>query len=240
VREGIEYHWTFTSMNTGHAVRMNGFDTWRPTFAYQRSAPVGSRSGEPLRREEEPWSVTIRHTRAKPVKPRSPRAVRPLGARVHGSSGVAIPDAAGDRALPPAPRTSTPRRRTGHRILHRQGGSSRRHEVTLLDPNPNVFARTSRRLAGTRPTVVEADVMKPLPVDGRFDSAALSHVSHCLRGPMSTKGIAESTTTRVVGRTLRPVVGATSLSLWEVHWKCPEACGQFGEHPTNHQRLTNH
>lgn len=28
-------------------------------------------------------------------------------------------------------------------------------EVTLLDPNPNVLARTSRRLAAMRPTTVE-------------------------------------------------------------------------------------
>jgi hypothetical protein len=47
-------------------------------------------------------------------------------------------------------------------------------EVTLLDPNPNVLARTSRRLAAMRPTVVEADVMKPLPVSGPFDSAGRS------------------------------------------------------------------
>jgi len=63
-------------------------------------------------------------------------------------------------------------------------------EVTLLDPNPNVLARTSRRLAAMHPVTVEADVMKPLPVDGRFDSAALSFVLHCLRGPQANKAVA--------------------------------------------------
>ena len=37
---------------------------------------------------------------------------------------------------------------------------------------------------------VQADVMKPLPVDGPFDSAALSYVLHCLCGPQSHKAVA--------------------------------------------------
>ena len=32
--------------------------------------------------------------------------------------------------------------------------------------------------------------MKPLPVDGPFDSAALSFVLHCLRGPDGNKAVA--------------------------------------------------
>jgi SAM-dependent methyltransferase len=63
-------------------------------------------------------------------------------------------------------------------------------EITLLDPNPHVLRHASRRLASMNPITVEADVMKPLPVDGPFDSAALSFVLHCLRGPMSNKAIA--------------------------------------------------
>jgi SAM-dependent methyltransferase len=63
-------------------------------------------------------------------------------------------------------------------------------EITLLDPNPNVLARSSRRLAALHPVTVEADVMKPLPLQGRFDSAALSFVLHCLRGPDDNKAIA--------------------------------------------------
>lgn len=63
-------------------------------------------------------------------------------------------------------------------------------EITLLDPNPHVLEHASRRLESMAPSTVEADVMKPLPVEGRFDSAALSFVLHCLRDPMTNKAIA--------------------------------------------------
>jgi SAM-dependent methyltransferase len=63
-------------------------------------------------------------------------------------------------------------------------------EITLLDPNPNVLRKASRRLAARKPITVEADVMKPLPVEGPFDSAALSYVLHCLRGPQPNKSVA--------------------------------------------------
>lgn len=63
-------------------------------------------------------------------------------------------------------------------------------QLTLLDPNPNVLEHASRRLARLNPTTVEADVLKPLPVEGPFDSAALSGVLHCLPGPQSHKAAA--------------------------------------------------
>lgn len=63
-------------------------------------------------------------------------------------------------------------------------------KVTLLDPNPNVLAHASRRLARMNPTTVEADVLKPLPVGGSVDSAALNFVIHCLPGPMERKAAA--------------------------------------------------
>src|SRR5262245_33014165 len=63
-------------------------------------------------------------------------------------------------------------------------------EITLLDANPNVLARCSRRLEAMHPTTVHARVMEPLPVEGTFDSAALSFVIHCLRGPMENKATA--------------------------------------------------
>lgn len=63
-------------------------------------------------------------------------------------------------------------------------------EITLLDPNPHVLEHASRRLESMAPSTVEADVMKPLPVEGPFDSAALSFVLHCLRDPMTNKAIA--------------------------------------------------
>jgi SAM-dependent methyltransferase len=77
---------------------------------------------------------------------------------------------------------------TGYFIAH----AARPGEVdlTLLDPNANVLARCARRLAPMHPTTIRADVMKPLPVERSFNSAALSFVLHCLRGPQAHKGAA--------------------------------------------------
>lgn len=59
--------------------------------------------------------------------------------------------------------------------------------LTLLDANPNVLAHCSQTLAEWHPVTVEANVLKPLPLQGPFDSAALAHVIHCLPGPMPEK-----------------------------------------------------
>jgi SAM-dependent methyltransferase len=74
---------------------------------------------------------------------------------------------------------------TGYFIDHSAlpDGSS----VTIVDPNPNVLKHASRRLTRLKVTAIEADVLKPLPLDGPFESAALSLVLHCLPGPMSRK-----------------------------------------------------
>ena len=60
-------------------------------------------------------------------------------------------------------------------------------EVTILDPNINVLRHTSDRLSNLDVTAIEADVCKPLPVKGPFDTAALSLVLHCLPGPFERK-----------------------------------------------------
>jgi SAM-dependent methyltransferase len=91
-------------------------------------------------------------------------------------------------------------------------------EITLLDPNPHVLHRAGKRLASLSPTVVEADVMKPLPIAGPFDSAALSFVLHCLRGPDANKAIA----IRNIADVLTPegvLFGGTVLGLGERHTK---------------------
>ena len=62
--------------------------------------------------------------------------------------------------------------------------------VTLLDPNVHVLDHAGRRLERLDVTTVEADVLKPLPVEGSFDSAALNGVLHCLPGPHSRKAAA--------------------------------------------------
>ena len=89
-------------------------------------------------------------------------------------------------------------------------------DVTLLDPNPNVLRKASGRLAAMHPITVEADVMKPLPVEGPFDSVALTYVLHCLRGPMPNKAVA----IRNIADVLAPdgvLFGSTVLGLEERH-----------------------
>lgn len=89
-------------------------------------------------------------------------------------------------------------------------------ELTLLDPNRHVLDHCSRRLARFDPTVIEADVLKPLPVRGPFDSVGMSAVLHCLPGPMEAKGAA----TRGVASVLDPdgvLFGASVLGIDESH-----------------------
>lgn len=65
--------------------------------------------------------------------------------------------------------------------------------LTLVDPNQNVLAYASRRLAHLDVSVIEADICKPLVdrVDNRlFDSAALNLVIHCLPEPCKAAAIA--------------------------------------------------
>ena len=74
---------------------------------------------------------------------------------------------------------------TGYFI--RNSGLPAGSPVTILDPNPNVLEHASRRLTRFDLTVAQADVLKPLPVEGPFASAALHLVIHCLPGPATRK-----------------------------------------------------
>ncbi len=60
-------------------------------------------------------------------------------------------------------------------------------ELTLVDPNPNVLDHCAKTLAAWEPTTVRANVLEPLPLQGPFDSAGLTHVIHCLPGPLMAK-----------------------------------------------------
>ena len=83
-------------------------------------------------------------------------------------------------------------------------------ELTLLDPNPNVLSHSARVRERLGPTTVEADVLKPLPVTGPFDSVGLNMVLHCLPGPQSEKARA----IRNIAAVLEPggvLFGATVL-----------------------------
>ncbi|MEO8570067.1 MAG: methyltransferase domain-containing protein [Chloroflexota bacterium] len=70
--------------------------------------------------------------------------------------------------------------------------------VTILDANPNVLRHAAGRLRPLDVTSIEADVLKPLPILGPFDSAALSLVLHCLPGPMERKARAVANVARVM------------------------------------------
>lgn len=74
---------------------------------------------------------------------------------------------------------------TGYFIT--QANPPRDIELTLVDPNPGVLRHCAETLAQWNPTMVQANVLEPLPIGGPFDSAALSHVIHCLPGPMKAK-----------------------------------------------------
>ena len=73
--------------------------------------------------------------------------------------------------------------------------------VTLLDPNTNVLEHAARRLRRLDITAVEADVCKPLPIGGPFDSAALNGVLHCLPGPLPRKAAAVANVAAVLAPT---------------------------------------
>ena len=73
--------------------------------------------------------------------------------------------------------------------------------MTILDPNANVLDHASRRLRHLEVTAVEADVLKPLPVSGPFDSAALHLVIHCLPGPLPRKAAAVANVAAVLAPT---------------------------------------
>ena len=70
--------------------------------------------------------------------------------------------------------------------------------VTILDPNPNVLRHVERRLSRLNVTAIQADVLKPLPISGPFDSAAINNVIHCLPGPMERKAAAVENIARVL------------------------------------------
>jgi SAM-dependent methyltransferase len=82
-----------------------------------------------------------------------------------------------------------------------QAGLPAGSRVTVLDPNPNVLAHATRQLRQLDVTAVEADVLKPLPIEGPFDSAALHLVIHCLPGPMPRKAVAVANVAAVLAPT---------------------------------------
>jgi SAM-dependent methyltransferase len=89
-------------------------------------------------------------------------------------------------------------------------------ELTLLDPNRDVLDHCMKRLSRFNPTAIEADVLKPLPIQGPFDSVALSFVLHCLPGPMEAKGTAIANVAAVLDSE-GVLFGGTVLGMDEAH-----------------------
>jgi SAM-dependent methyltransferase len=72
-------------------------------------------------------------------------------------------------------------------------------ELTLLDANPHVLDHCAQVLAAWRPATVRGNVLEPLPVEGPFDSVGLTHVIHCLPGPIGAKATAIRNAAAVLG-----------------------------------------
>ncbi len=94
--------------------------------------------------------------------------------------------------------------------------------VTLVDPNRDVLAHAARRIADRSPEVVEADVLRPLPVVGPFDSVAISNVLHCLPGPMADRAPAVRHLADVLADD-GVLLGSTVLGSRELHGRVSAA-----------------
>jgi SAM-dependent methyltransferase len=105
---------------------------------------------------------------------------------------------------------------TGYFVEH--SGLPDGSRVTIIDPNTTVLGHASRRLRRLDVTAVEADVLKPLPVEGPFDSAALSLVLHCLPGPLTRKATAIANVAAVLAPTAvlfgASVLGRSGSHTW--------------------------
>ncbi len=114
---------------------------------------------------------------------------------------------------------------TGYFIEH--SGLPAGSRVTILDPNTNVLAHVSNRLQSLDITAVEADVLKPLPIEGTFNSAALHLVIHCLPGPLERKAVAVANVAAVLAPT-GVLFGATVLGRSGRHnWSARRMLGAF-------------
>jgi SAM-dependent methyltransferase len=109
---------------------------------------------------------------------------------------------------------------TGYFIEH--AGLPSGSQVTVVDPNRNVLRHVSRRLRSLEVTAVEADVLKPLPLNGPFDSAALHLVIHCLPRPPARKAAAVADVAAVLAPS-GVLVGASVLGTSGHHSRAARA-----------------
>ncbi|HET6298481.1 MAG TPA: class I SAM-dependent methyltransferase [Kribbella sp.] len=106
---------------------------------------------------------------------------------------------------------------TGYFLSHCKW-SDGKPELTLADLNPDVLRYSAHRLRKYEPTVVQADILQPLPFpDGSFDSVGINFLLHCMPGPMREKGRVFTEAARL----LRPggmLFGSTVIQDGGNHW----------------------
>lgn len=61
--------------------------------------------------------------------------------------------------------------------------------VTLFDLNRHALEYSARRLRHLEPSIQQGNLLLPLPVTERFDSAAINYVLHCLPGDIEAKSV---------------------------------------------------
>ena len=134
------------------------------------------------------WSVTTPPTTASVSTPHSPQDLRPVdpwlihASRVGGARQIASwtdtggTSATGASTWVPALATSW------NEPASLTAAPSPSSTPMCHDPRSRL-----RRLRRLDVTAIEADVCKPLPVGGPFDSAALNGVIHCLPGPLRAR-----------------------------------------------------
>lgn len=63
--------------------------------------------------------------------------------------------------------------------------------ITLLDLNANSLSAAAKRIVRFKPSLVQADILKPLPAGlSPYTSVSLSYLLHCLPGAMPDKAAA--------------------------------------------------
>lgn len=60
-------------------------------------------------------------------------------------------------------------------------------QVTLIDLNPHSLNAAKHRLNRASTQTIQADVTRPLPLDGVYDSISTFFLVHCLPGPLERK-----------------------------------------------------
>jgi ubiquinone/menaquinone biosynthesis C-methylase UbiE len=74
-------------------------------------------------------------------------------------------------------------------------------QLTLVDLNPHVLRHSAKRLRRFGPTLVQADILRPLPLpDKAFDSVGINFLLHCVPGAMREKAVVFHEAARVLDK----------------------------------------